>query len=215
MLSTIAFAAGQQDHNALKAVVSLFVQQQTADLGGKVVFNVDDIDTRVVLTSCSKVEAFLPAGSQLIGRVSIGVRCLDAKSWHIFIPVQIRITRNLLVSARALTHGQVLHNDDLAKLSIETTQNTGMTDDKRAIGKVLRFSIAAGTLLNPEMMRDPYSVKQGQSVRLTVQGDNFILNSSGIALNDASEGDTVQIRTVSGRVISGIASEEGTVQIYP
>lgn len=215
MLSTIAAAAPQQDHATLKATVSLFVQQQTADLRGKVAFNVDDIDPRVVLQACSKVEAFLPAGSQLIGRVSIGVRCMDAKSWHIFIPVQIRITRNLLTSARPLAHGQIIHNEDLSRSSIETTQNIGITDDKEAVGKVLRFSITAGTILRPEMMRDPYSVKQGQSVRLSVKGSNFVISSSGIALNNASEGDTVQIRTTSGHVISGTASEEGVVQIYP
>jgi len=214
MFSTIA-AAGQQDHAAVKTVVSLFIQQQTADLGGKVVFNIEDLDAHMVLQACSKIEAFLPAGSQLIGRTSIGVRCLDAKSWHIFIPVQIRITRNLLISASALTHGQIIHSEDLAKLSIDTTQNTGMTNEKLAIGKVLRFNIAPGTLLHPGMLREPYSVKQSQSVRLTVQGDNFVLNSSGIALNDASEGDPVQIRTSSGRVVSGIASEEGAVRIYP
>lgn len=212
---TIANAAPGQDHEAIKATVATFVQQQTAGLPGKVAFNVSDIDQRIVLPACSKVEAFLPPGSQLTGRVAIGVRCAEPKGWHIYVPVQIRITRALLISARPLALGQIIHTPDISWQTTETTENVGITDISLAVGKVLRYSISAGNILRADMLRDPYSVKQGQSVRLSVQGSHFVLSSSGVALNNASEGEAVQIRTTTGRVISGIASEEGVVQINP
>lgn len=210
-----AVAAPQQDHATLRAAVNTFVQQQTAGLPGKVAFNVDEIDRRIALRPCSKIEAFLPAGSQLIGRVSIGVRCSEPNGWSIFIPVQIKITRDLLISARPLTMGQVIHEEDLARQTTETTQNVGLTDTRQAIGKVLRYSIAAGYTLREDMLRTPYSIKQGQSVKLSVQGGGFNLSSAGVALNNASEGENVQIRTSSGRVVSGIAAAEGVVRINP
>ncbi|MDO8206545.1 MAG: flagellar basal body P-ring formation chaperone FlgA [Gallionella sp.] len=210
-----AVAAPQLDHAALKATVDTFVRQQTAGLPGKVAFNVDEIDRRIALRQCSKIEAFLPTGSQLIGRVSIGVRCSDPNGWSIFIPVQIKITRDLLISARPLSMGQIVHEEDLARQTTETTQNVGLTDARQVIGKVLRYSIAAGYTLREDMLRTPYSVKQGQSVKLSIQGGGFSLSSSGVALNNASEGETVQIRTSSGRVVSGIAGAEGVVQINP
>ncbi len=207
--------ATQQDHAALKDKVAAFVQQQTAGLPGKVSFKVDDIDRRIVLHACNKVEAFLPAGSQLIGRVSIGVRCDDPRGWNIFVPVQITISRDLLISARPLSLGQIVHAEDLARQTTETTQNIGLTDPARVIGKVLRYSVSAGYVMRADMLREPYSVKQGQSVRLLVTGGGFTLSSSGVALNNASEGETVQVRTASGRMVSGIASDEGAVQISP
>lgn len=215
LLLHCALSIAQQNHAALREVVTAFVQQQTADLSGKVAFSVDEIDPRIVLGTCSKLEVFLPAGSQLIGRVSIGVRCLDAKGWSIFIPVQIKITRDLIISARPLAHGQIIHAEDIAKQRTETTQNIGITNEKQVLGKVLRYSLSSGSILRTDMLRDPYSVKQGQSVRLIVRGSSFTLSSTGIALNNASEGETVQVRTASGRVISGIAGEEGSVQINP
>ena len=210
-----ANAADQHDHTALKTAVSSFVQQQTAALPGKVTFHIDEIDTRLRLQPCNKVEVFLPSGSQLIGRVSVGVRCTEANSWSIFIPVQIKISRDLLISSRPLTLGQIIHAEDISRQTTELTQNSGITDSTQAIGKVLRYSIAAGYILREDMLRAPYSVKQGQVVQLSVQGHGFTMSSSGVALANASEGETVQIRTITGRVVSGIAIEEGVVKINP
>lgn len=210
-----AGAAPQQDHASLRAMVGAFVQQQTVGLPGKVAFSVDEIDRRIALRPCGKIEAFLPSGSQLIGRVAIGVRCNEINGWSIFIPVQIKITRDLLISARQLSMGQVVHEEDLARQTTETTQNVGITDARQVIGKVLRYSIASGYMLREDMLRAPFSVKQGQSVKLSIQGGGFSLSSSGVALNNAGEGETVQIRTASGRVVSGIAGAEGVVQINP
>jgi flagella basal body P-ring formation protein FlgA len=210
-----AGAAALQDHATLKSSVTAFIQQQTAGLPGKVAFNVDEIDKRIALRACSKIEVFLPAGSQLIGRVSIGVRCNDVNGWSIYIPVQIRISRDLIISARPLALGQIVHAEDIARQTTETTQNVGMTDAAQVIGKVLRYSVSAGYVMREDMLRAPYNVRQGQSVQLSVQGAGFSLSSSGVALNNASEGESVQIRTSAGRIVSGIASGDGVVKINP
>lgn len=208
-------SAAIQDHMLIKSAVSAFVQQQTASLPGKATYKVDDIDRRIALPACNKLEAFLPAGSQLIGRISVGVRCNEANGWSIFVPVQIKISINLLISARQLPLGHTLREEDLATQATETTQASGITDPKRAIGKVLRYGITAGQVLREDMLRPPYSVIQGQAVQLAVQGNGFSIRSEGIALNNASEGQTVQIRTSSGRMISGIAGVGGIVEVRP
>lgn len=210
-----AAIAAPQDHALIKSAVNAFVQQQLAGEQGKVSINVDEIDKRLTLRACNRLEPFLPAGSQLIGRILIGVRCDEPGGWSMFVPVQIRISRELIVSARSLTMGQILHAEDLARQTVETSQNTGLTDANQVIGKVLRYSITAGYILRSDMLRAPYFVKQGQSVQLSVQGSGFVLSSSGVALNNASEGEPVQIRTSAGRVISGIASGDGVVRINP
>lgn len=214
-VASAANAVALQDHATLRAAATRFVQQQTAGLPGKVIYEVGEIDQRTALQPCDSIEAFLPNGSRLIGRVAVGVRCNAANGWSIFIPVQVRITLDMLISARALAMGSVLHEKDLARQTMEITQTGGMTDVRLVIGQVLRYSIASGTLLRESMLRPPFSVRQGQSVQLSVKGSGFNISGSGVALNNASEGDSVQIRTASNRVIGGIAGEEGSVRINP
>ncbi len=204
-----------QNHALIKSAVTDFVQQQTTPLSGKVTFKVDDIDPRITLQECAKLEAFLPPGSQLIGKVSVGVRCNELNGWNIFVPVQIKISLKLLASARQLPPGHTLQEADLSTLTTETTHAGGITDPRQATGKVLRYGIAAGQVLREDMLRPPYSVVQGQVVQFAVQGSGFSIGSEGIALNNASEGQAVQIRVASGRVISGIARSNGKVEISP
>lgn len=204
-----------QDHAQIKEAVAAFVQQQTASLPGKTAYKVDEIDRRITLPECARLEAFLPAGSQLIGKTAVGVRCMEKNGWSIFVPVQVRVSLDLLVSARQLPSGHTLQEEDLARQTTETSQTGGFTDPGQVLGKVLRYAITAGQVLRSDMLRPPYSVTQGQVVQLAVQGNGFSIRSEGVALNNASAGQTVQVRTTAGRVISGIAGAGGVVEIRP
>lgn len=208
-------ARATQDHAQIRAVVADFVKQQSASLRGKITTQVGEIDRRIALPECDKLEAFLPPGSQFVGKTSVGVRCLEENGWSIFVPVQIKISLNLLVSARQLPLGHTLQEADIAIQTGEISQSGGLTDPALAIGKVLRLGIGAGQVLREDMLRLPYSVSQGQTVQLAAQGSGFSIRSEGVALNNASTGQTVQVRVASGRVISGIAGSSGVVVVNP
>lgn len=202
-----------QMHARIMNVVAGFVRQQTASLPGKVSYQIDEMDQRLALPVCARLEAFLPAGSQMIGKTSVGVRCNDSGGWNIFVPVHIRISLNLLASARQLPLGHTLQEQDLASVTTEVTQLSGLTDPMQAVGKVLRYGITAGQVLREDMLRQPFSVTQGQIVQLIAHGSGFSINSSGAALNNAGEGQPVQVRVGSSRVIGGIARAKGVVEI--
>ena len=215
LLQSVAAGAATTDHARIRNTVTTFVQQQTAALTGKVSYQIDEIDTRTSLSECAKLEAFLPAGSQFIGKTSVGVRCAEKNGWSIFVPVQVKVSLNLLVSARQLPMGHTLREEDLASQTIEASSIGGFIDPKQVLGKVLRHGITAGQLLRADMLRPPYSVTQGQVVQISVQGNGFSIRNERIALNSASEGQSVQVRTGSGRVISGVARADGVVEINP
>jgi len=140
---------------------------------------------------------------------------MNQHGWRIFVPVKIKVSLNLLVSARQLPLGHTLQEQDLTSQTIEVSQTEGLTDPKQALGKVLRYSIAAGQVLRESMLRQSFSVTQGQVVHLVVQGGGFSIRTEGAALGNAGAGRTVQVRSASGRVIGGIAQANGVVEIEP
>lgn len=208
-------AAAIQNNAEIRNNVASFVERQIASLPGKVSYKIDEIDQRIAMPACNRLEAFLPAGSQFIGRTSIGVRCMEKNGWRIFVPVQIRISMNVLVSSRQLPMGHILQTQDITRQTIEISRTAVLSDANQALGKVLRYGIAAGQMLREDMLRQPYSVKQGQIVELLVQGDAFSIRSAGAALANASVGQTVNVRSSSGRVVGGIAQSNGIVEIAP
>lgn len=211
---TAGAAPSMQSHAQITKVVSSFIQQQTASLSGKVNYQIESIDERITLPACNAIEAFLPSGSQLIGKTSIGVRCNDKSGWTIFIPALIKITLDVLVSTHQLQVGHTLQPQDITLQSIEMSRPTGFTDPAQVTGKVLRYNISAGQILRDDMLRLPYSLTQGQVVQVVGQGNGFIVRNEGVALNNASEGQAVQVRVSSGRVIGGIA-RNGIVEASP
>lgn len=214
LLASTASAA-TQDHARIREAVTGFVQQQTAAQPGKVSIQVSEIDPRINLPACASFDVFLPPGSSLLGKTAIGVRCAGNASWSLHVPVHVRVNLELLVSARQLPAGHVLQEGDLTRHLTEITRSGGYSEMKEVVGKVLRYGITAGQVLREDMLRAPYSVMQGQTVQISVRGAGFSIRSEGSALNNAAEGQPVQVKVGSGRLITGTARADGVVEVNP
>lgn len=214
--ATASMAPGeQQSHAGIQKVAEAFVREQTATLPGRVTIKVDDIDPRVIRPACHSLEAFLPPGSRLLGNSMVGVRCPGKKGWTLFVPVHITATVGMLVANRPLFPGQVLSAEDFSAQEGELSQTGIITDPAEATGKVLKYAVGAGQALRLDMLRLPYAIKQGQTVHLQVEGGGFSVRSEGKALDNASEGQDVRVRTDSGKVVSGKALSDGVVEVQP
>ncbi|MCE9549711.1 MAG: flagellar basal body P-ring formation protein FlgA [Betaproteobacteria bacterium] len=211
-----AWGVPQQSHVEIREIVTAFVHEQTLNLPGQVTINVHEIDRRISLPACPSLEAFLPPGGQLLGNSSVGVRCTSTKQkWTLFVPVQIKVTVNLLVASSPLQQGHVLRAEDIGNQKSELAQTGILTDPLQAIGKVLKYSVGAGQVLKQDMLRAPYAVKQGQIVQIQVERQGFKIRADGQALNNAAEGQAVQVKTSSNQVVSGIVQSDGAVHIRP
>ena len=72
---------------------------------------------------------------------------------------------------------------------------------------------AAGQALRGDLLVAPWAVQQGQTVRTVARGPGFSVSSEGRALNNAADGQLVQVRTPSGQTVSGVARANGVVEI--
>jgi flagella basal body P-ring formation protein FlgA len=213
-----AWAGTQQSHEEISAAVTKFVQSQTRTLSGEVSIQLGEIDPRLSLPACPSLETFLPSGARLAGKTSVGVRCPrspEQNGWSLFVPVTIRVRITQIISSRPLQQGQTLSAEDITSRMGELTQPGILTDPSQAVGKVLRNSIGAGQALKQDMLRAPYSVTQGQTVAVQVEGAGFRIHSEGQALNNAAEGQSVRVKMPSGQVVSGTAMADGSIEVHP
>lgn len=199
----------------LYSTVDNYLRVQTQGLPGKVSYSVGQLDTRTQLSACAAFEPFLPPGSKLWGKATVGVRCLGPSAWTVYIPVQVQVSGNYLLAARAMPAGHLLGAGDIVMRNgdLGTLPATIVTDERQAIGKTMKFGIAAGQPLRADQLIAPWVVQQGQNVRTVANGPGFSVSSEGRALNNASEGQRVQVRTPSGQTVSGTARANGIVEI--
>lgn len=205
----------RQDNNVILMTVNQFLQTQSVGLPGKVKVTLGQIDTRLNLAQCADMEAFMPNGSRIWGKTTVGVRCSVPSNWTIFLQADISVTGNYVVSAAPLARGQMLADEQLSIATGDLTKlpNGVITDKSQAIGKIMSVSIPAGSPLRSDAIRTQAAIQQGQNVRLITTGNGFEVSTEGHALNNANAGQPVQIRLINGQVITGVAKPDGSAEM--
>ena len=205
----------RQDPETIRKVVEQFLRIQSAGLPGQVSITASALDERANLAVCAAPEAFIPPGSRVWGRTTVGVRCVVPVTWTVYIPATVKVVADYLTTAAPLAQGQVVLPQHLAKARGDLTQLPAgiLTDASQAVGRALAMSLPAGAPLRNDALRAQAAVLQGQTVRLTSAGAGFSISAEAKALNNAADGQVVQARTPSGQVVSGVARNGGIVEV--
>lgn len=190
-----------------------FVQKEAADaaahLGNavRVEVSVGTLAAGLQLAPCERIEPFLPPGVRLWGRTSVGMRCTQGATWSVLVPVNVRISGPALVAARPLAALQPIGPGDIRTADAEWTREPQgvATDASQLDNRVLARPLAVGQPVPLAALRAPQAVGQGDPVKVVGQGRGFAIQTDGIALAAASDGQTVRVRTESGRIVTGTA----------
>lgn len=216
LLLITQIADAHQDPATVKKAVEEFLQVQTQGLPGQASFTVGAIDPNNKLVPCASFDVSLPSGARAWGRTSVNVRCQMEKGWSLFVPVQVRIQGNYLVTARPLTQGQIVVEADLTKNSgdLAGLPDGILTEIDQAVGRTAGQSLPAGRPLRGDMLRQSLAVQQGQTVKVLSKGPGFqVTGGDGRALSNAINGQVVQVRMANGHMVSGIARTGGIVEV--
>ncbi|WP_027799280.1 flagellar basal body P-ring formation chaperone FlgA [Paraburkholderia dilworthii] len=205
---------GQQDPEAIRAAALAFLQQQSAGLPGKVDITVAPAFPRG-LAACMMLEPFMPSGARLWGRVTVGVRCAGQRPWTIYLQARISLHATYYLAGRAMSPGEVLTAADLVAREGDLTglPQAVVTDPSQAVGSVTLTRVAAGMPLRRDMLKSASAVSIGQTVRVIAAGEGFAISSEGSAMNNASPGQQVRVRTANGQIVSGVVKDGSTVEI--
>lgn len=173
--------------------------------GMRIDVSVGQLDPRLRLAPCGRIEPYLLPGTRLWGRTSIGVRCLEGAQWSVSLPVTVSVHGPALVAAEPLAAGSAAA---MAPVRIEETEltrepGTPLTDPAQLVGRSLIRPIAAGQVIRMEHLRVQPTVAAGDPVRIEMMGRGFVVQAEGYALVAGGEGQPVRARTENGRIVAG------------
>jgi flagella basal body P-ring formation protein FlgA len=178
-------------------------------------FTVGEVDSHLHLAACEKTEAFLRPGSRLWGHGFVGFRCTTKPNWSISIPVEVRLYGPGFVTAHNLPVNSTITPSDLRSAEIELTseQSGVVVDMAQAEDRVTTRALDAGQVVPLNALRLVPVVGQGDPVKLVGVGSGFSISTDGVALTNAADGETVRVRTDSGRTLTGIARKNRVVEV--
>ena len=205
----------RQDPESLRQGVSQFLQRQATGLPGEISIEVGQINARTILPACVQPEPFLAHGSRIWGKTTVGIRCTAPLPWTIYVSANVHVMADYIAAAAPLAQGQTIGNNDIARIRGDLTRLPAgiITDASLAIGRTTMSSLQVGAPLRQDTLRAQQAVQTGQTIRLLSSGPGFKVSTEGRAMNNAAEGQTVQAKTATGQIISGIAKAGGILEV--
>ena len=178
--------------------------------------SVGQLDPRLRLAPCARVEPYLPAGARLWGRTRLGLRCVEGQvQWNVFLPVTIKAWGPAWVLAGNVQSGKVLTAADAVQDEVDWAAESAavLANQESWVGQVASRQLLAGQALRQSMVRPPELFRAGAQVRVVAQGAGYVITSAGQALSSGAAGQAVRVRMDNGRIISGTVSEDGAVEV--
>jgi len=211
----VQLADAQQDLAPVKKAIEAWMKVQMKGLPGQVSYEIGGIDADNQLVPCGAFDVTRPQGARPWGRTNVVVRCLGEAGWRIYVPVNIHVKTDYLISARPIAQGQTVEAEDLATQLGDLSELPAniLTEPSLAIGKAATATIPAGRPLRADMLKAQTVIRQGQTVRVLSQGPGFAVANEGRALTNAVDGQVTQVRLGNGQVVSGIARPGGSIEI--
>ena len=195
--------------------VRMLLERETAGLSGRAEITMGQLDPHLSLAPCARIEPFLPPGTRAWGRFNVGMRCRDGANWTVYLPVTVKVFGPALTAKKSLMSGTPVADNDIEALEGELSREPGtpVSDLKQVEGRVLARALFPGQILRLEHFRAAPAVAQGDQVKLVAIGPGFTITTDGEALSQALEGQSVRVRTDTGRIVSGTARAGRTVEL--
>ncbi|WP_455234529.1 flagellar basal body P-ring formation chaperone FlgA [Thiogranum longum] len=207
-----------QAHAAIRGTAQSFLDAfASSQHEGRTEVRLGQLDPRLRLKSCSQpLEGFMPPGGRVIGNTTVGVRCSDEGGWNIYVSARINVFGPVLITRQPIARGSSIQDRDLelVERNLANLPYGYYTDSQPVTEMLAKRTIAAATVITPQMLQAPKLVKRGERVTVIAESGPLQVRSTGKALNDGKSGDSVRIQAEgSKRVVDGIVVSQGVVKV--
>jgi flagella basal body P-ring formation protein FlgA len=221
LLWTIALpGAAQALSEPVQADLQHWAQDRAVEAGSapgaRVEVTLGQLDPRLKLAPCQRIDPYLPPGSRPWGRTRVGLRCVDGPTrWNVYLPVTVQVFAPALVLREPLPAGAELSPDLLTEAEVDWAERSAppWTDADALTGRRLARALAAGEPLRDTDLQARVWFSAGERVRVTAVGAGFRVSTQAQALSRGLDGRSVRVRTDSGRVLMGTAVAAHQVEL--
>ncbi|MBS1213214.1 MAG: hypothetical protein H6R26_1831 [Proteobacteria bacterium] len=205
-----------QSHESILGAITSHIESNFRHVGENHAVEVAPLDQRLQLPQCDQplVVSSMP-GSREIGNISVVVKCPGTQPWSIYGRAYVRLYKQVAVLRGTVRQGTILSTSDVDTVQKDAAMLRGgyLTPDA-VIGKPVRKTLSAGTVLLPTHLTTIKLVKRGQQVAIRAQNTAFEVSMAGVALMDGEAGQRIRVRNAaSQRVVEGLVTADGEVSV--
>lgn len=182
----------------------------------RVEIEVGQLDPRLRLAPCVRIEPYRPPGSRPWGRTHVGLRCVEGASrWNVYLPVTVRVLTTAPVLIEPRPAGHELRHGDLRPAEVDwaAEADAPVVDLALLAGRRLARPVAAGAPVRADDLQQRHWFEAGDTVRVIARGRGYAVSAEAQALSRGVDGRSVRLRTAAGRVIHATAVADRTAEM--
>jgi flagella basal body P-ring formation protein FlgA len=190
--------------------------QVLAPRGARILASAGQLDPRLRLASCERIDPYLAAGVQAWGHTRVGLRCVQGPvPWKVFLPVAVQVWSAAVVARADLPAGTRLEAAQvtLAEVDWATAAAPPFAGTEAVVGRVLARPLAAGQAPRATDLQPRLWFALGETVRVLATGPGFSIDAVAEALTPGFEGQLARVRTESGQVVVGRPVGERRIEV--
>lgn len=178
--------------------------------------HVGELDKRLRLAPCDRVEQYIPVGSRLWGKTRLGLRCVQGSTkWNVFLPVTVKAFGPAWVIRGTVAQGAVLTEADAMSAEVDWAETVSPIVAKMSdwVGQTATRTLSTGQTLRQDVLKIMPAFLAGAQVRVLAQGVGFEIATSAQAVTLGVVGQSVRVRMDNGRVMTGQVLDGRTVRL--
>lgn len=178
---------------------------------------VEPLDKRLRLKDCQQpLNTFSNSSANSVGNRTIGIKCQSPTEWTVYVPVRVKVMKQVVVAAKPLAANRNLTKNDvrLQSMDIADLRQGYLDSPQKVVGQQLKYPLAVGRVIPARSLKLEKVVRRGEQIILVAQAGSMEVRMNGTALDDASVGDKVKVKNSSSeRVVEGIVHAPGIVKV--
>ncbi|MDD2880942.1 MAG: flagellar basal body P-ring formation chaperone FlgA [Rhodoferax sp.] len=176
--------------------------------------SVGELDRRLRLAPCDRVEPYIPPNVRLWGKSRLGLRCTQGSSkWNVFLPITVKAFGPAWVVKGLVQQGAVLSEDDAMAVEVDWAEFNSpiVANVSDWVGQTAVRMLSTGQALRQDMVRAAQVFQAGAQVRVLARGVGFEIATSGQAVSAGVVGHSARVRMDNGRIMTGEVLDSRTV----
>lgn len=203
----------------IKAAITAYVKQKTANLGYDVHIKHIDINRNLTLPE-GPLDYEVVAPRQWEGWGTVYLAVLVRQGDHLVsntsMRVEVEALADMVVTLRQLDHGTIISREDVAvqKRDVANVSGKFAGNIDEIVGKQVRTTIRANSVVRTDLVEKVPLVKAGQMVTIVAENEVMKVSVAGKARSSGAEGDVIMVQNLnSQKVISARVVNSTTVQV--
>lgn len=189
----------QSAHDFVRQAFSAQAQQYS-----RVEIEIGQLDSRLKLTKCAAPLKHKIHNRQLQpGRILLLSQCPGSKPWKVYLPVNIKAYRPVVVVTDNISRGQSLSLADLALQEREISRytNHSLHSLNQAVNQVAKKHLRSGSVLSSMHIGPPKVIKRGSKIDIVASSGRVSVRMAGKAMADGRVGDQIKVKNLSSNKI--------------